>query len=378
MRKGNYLLIVAMAALAFGSVSCTYYSNPEEPGFELPEPPEQGYVGANKCAECHEGMHNNFLTTGHAHALSKVESGVAPTFPHTSVDFVPPYFSSGWNDVSYVIGGFAWRYLLTDNNGYIYTGDDAQYNFEDNMAVPYRPADSPETIKFDCGKCHTTGWVSADDGGIPPAGLVGFDGGFFEPNVQCEACHGKGALHAFSPSSENIVINTDASACGSCHSRNDGAEISASDGFISNYSQYDELLSTKHKDLSCVACHDPHASVKHGETAGIIQNCTECHEDMKNPTHNGADCLTCHMPFASKSATSMNKYVADVKTHIFKINPIADGEMFNNDGTIANGSSGVTLGYVCYQCHKDAKGVGGSKTYKSLEELSELAAGYHD
>jgi hypothetical protein len=375
MKKGNYLLLIVGAFLVFGSVSCTYYTNPEEPGFELPEPPEQGYVGSAKCAECHEGTHGSFSTTGHAYALSEVE-GAAPSFPHTTVDFVPPHFTNGWNDVSYVIGGFAWRYLLTDAEGYVYTGDDAQFNFADDMAVPYRPEEAPGTIKFDCGKCHTTGWVSTEDGGVPS--LVGFDGEYSEEGVQCEACHGMGALHANSPSSENIVINIEASSCGTCHSRNDGAEISASDGFIFNYSQYDEMSSTAHKDFSCVTCHDPHASVKHGETAGIVKNCTECHTDIKNPTHNGADCVMCHMPYASKSASSINKYVADIQTHIFKINTAADGEMFNEDGTIANGSSGVTMGYVCYQCHKDARGVGGTNSYRSLGELSDYATGYHD
>ncbi len=376
MKKGKYLLIVAVGILTLGASSCTYYSNPEKPGFVIPPPPEQAYVGSEKCSECHGDLHSKFLTTGHAFAFSEVEGGQAPTFPHTSLDFVPPYFSNGWNDVSYVIGGFAWKYKLLDAEGYIYTGDDAQYNFATASAVPYRPKDAPGTVKFDCGKCHTTGWVSVDDGGVPS--LVGMDGEFFEQGVTCEACHGMGAQHAASRKTSDIILDTEASACATCHARNNGAQISAEAGFISNYSQYDELLSAGHKDLSCVACHDPHASVKHGETAGIIKNCTECHTDVKNPTHNGADCLTCHMPYASRSASSTNKYVADLKTHIFKVNPVADGKMFNSDGTIANGDSGVTLGYICYQCHKDAQGIGGSNTYKSLGELSDYATGYHE
>ena len=55
MKKGNYLLMIVGAFLVLGSVSCTYYTNPEEPGFVPPEPPEQGYIGSDKCAECHEG-----------------------------------------------------------------------------------------------------------------------------------------------------------------------------------------------------------------------------------------------------------------------------------------------------------------------------------
>jgi hypothetical protein len=374
MKKGNYLLLIVGAFLVFGSVSCTYYTNPNDPIF-VPPPPEPGYIGSQGCAGCHEETYNSFITTGHPYILNQVENNEPPTYPNTTVDFLPPHFAA-WDDVSYVIGGFAWKYQFTDSEGFIYTGDDAQYNFTDEMAVPYRAEEAPGSIKFDCGKCHTTGWISADDGGVPE--FAGMDGEFFAAGVQCEACHGMGSIHASSQSAEDIIIDIEASACGSCHSRNDGAQISAADGFISNYSQYDEMLSTAHSEFSCITCHDPHASVKHGESAGISQSCTDCHADMNNPTHNGADCVTCHMPYASKSASSVNKYVADIQTHIFKINAAADGEMFNEDGTIANGSSGVTLGYACYQCHRDDDGVGGNNSSRTLEELSERATGYHD
>jgi hypothetical protein len=99
---------------------------------------------------------------------------------------------------------------------------------------------------------------------------------------------------------------------------------------------------------------------------------------MKNPTHNGADCITCHMPYATKSATSVNKYVGDVQTHIFKINTAADGQMFNEAGNVANGTDGVTLGYACYQCHKDEDNVGGSNSKRTLTQLSNRATNYHN
>jgi hypothetical protein len=90
------------------------------------------------------------------------------------------------------------------------------------------------------------------------------------------------------------------------------------------------------------------------------------------------------MPHASKSAIVRSKYQADIKTHIFKINTAADGEMFNEEGTIANGSDGVTLELVCYRCHRDPSGEGGGEdgleftSRKTLEELSGYATGYHD
>jgi hypothetical protein len=376
MKKGNYLLIVVGAILVLGSVSCTYYTSPGEHDIEIPQP-DPAYIGSEKCETCHQDIYGTFANSGHPFALSKVENGQAPVFPYTSLDYLPSHFSNRWSDVSYAIGGYAWKYQFADANGFVYTGDDAQHNFQDNTTVPYLPAEAPGTVQFSCGKCHTTGWVGVAEGGSAQDGLAGMGGEFFDAGVQCEACHGMGSVHEYTRSSADIDISTDAALCGQCHSRNDDHSIAAADGFILNYTQYDEMLSAGHKDLSCVSCHDPHASVKHGQTDGIIKNCTECHADIKNPEHNGADCITCHMPYATRSATSINKYEGDVKTHIFKINPEEEGEMFSKDGSVANGSTGVTLEYVCYQCHRDYQSVGGTESRKTRRQLSAKATDFH-
>lgn len=376
MKKGNRLLNFALVLLVIGSASCTYYQNPGEPDIELPKP-ELSYIGSEACAACHQEYYDTFRESGHPYIMQNVEEGVAPIYPFTELTYLPPYFPN-WSDVSYAIGGFAWRSLFVDSNGYLYTGDDAQYNFQDGSVVPYHEEMAPGTKIYDCGRCHTTGYKSIADGGAPQDGLSGMDGEFFAAGVQCEACHGMGSDHRTSKSPDDITVDISASACGQCHARNDGSSITASAGFVANYSQYDEMLSAGHFELSCVDCHDPHISVKHDQVGGIVKACLECHEGIKNPTHRGADCITCHMSYATKSAMATNKHIADVKTHIFKINPDADGEMFNEDGTIANGSTGVTLNYPCYQCHQDSDGIGGDKSKKTLQQLSSRATGYHD
>ena len=81
----------------------------------------------------------------------------------------------------------------------------------------------------------------------------------------------------------------------------------------------------------------------------------------------------------AKSAVAVNIHTGDIRTHIFKINPAADGEMFNGDGSLANGATGVTLSYACYSCHDDPDGVGGGTApQKTLLELSAEATGFHD
>ena len=366
-----------MAALAFGSVSCTYYTNPEDPDFVLPPPPP-AYIGSESCAACHQDVYNTFANTGHPYVHSKVEEGVAPIYPFTTIAYLPPFFQNGWDDATFVVGGFAWKYNITDKDGYIYTGNDAQFNFQDESVSAFHANEAPGSKKFDCGSCHTTGWQSVADGATPHNDLPGMDGDFAFAGVQCEACHGMGSVHASSKDAADIIIDREALACGKCHQRSEGSSIAAAEGFILHNAQYDEMLAADHMELGCIECHNPHISVKHEQTGGIAQVCTDCHTDMKNPTHNGADCVTCHMSYATKSAVASNKYIADVRTHIFKINPAEDGEMFNEDGSLANGETGVTLDFVCYQCHRDPGGVGGNNSYKTLKQLSTKATGYHN
>ncbi len=84
------------------------------------------------------------------------------------------------------------------------------------------------------------------------------------------------------------------------------------------------------------------------------------------------------MPEASKSAIKKGPYQGDIKTHIFAINTAADGKLLNEDGNLANSDGlGVSLDYVCYKCHKDEQGVGGSASTKSRTALAMKASNYH-
>lgn len=384
---GNKILLIFRSAgmiLFMGLIgwSCTS----DQIGLELPEieqPPPQAYIGSAECAVCHTDIYNSFITTGHPYKLMKVEGGKAPEYPFTILDYTPSGYT--WDNLTYVIGGYYWKARYIDSNGYIVTGDDVQWNFETQEAVAYHADEEPGTKMYDCGRCHTTGWVSVDDGGDPQDDLDGMAGEFYATGIQCEACHGEGAIHQYTKSKDDIVLDRSSELCGSCHYRNEDHTIAASGGFIKHHEQYDEMIAAGHSVLSCNDCHDPHKTTKHGQMGGITKTCTDCHTEIVNgQDHRGvADCETCHMPYASKTAVARTKYQADIMTHIFKINVDADGEMFNEDGTLANGSTGVTLDYVCYRCHKDPEGVGGSPDFpatsrKTMEELSEYATGYHD
>ncbi|NIS64809.1 MAG: hypothetical protein GTO05_06590, partial [Gemmatimonadales bacterium] len=215
-------------------------------------------------------------------------------------------------------------YILTDGKA----GTQTQYNVPQSALgypagwAPYEPAQaSPKP--YDCGACHATGWQStAQNGGVNQDGLPGIDGTWEEPGVKCEACHGPGATHVATMDAANIVVDNSAAMCGQCHARGDPATIATSGGFINHYAQYNELLAGAHSARNCVDCHSPHTGVRYGQAAagGIRTACVDCHQGMVL-RHTTVACEGCHMPYATKSAQNRDVYRADVRTHLFRINP---------------------------------------------------------
>jgi len=207
------------------------------------------FAGSSTCAECHETIYDKFMESGHPYKLNKVTGGIQPSYPFTP-DNIPTPAGYDWSDITYVIGGYGWKARFLDENGFIITANaDTQYNLEDGSQVAYHASDPIGTKPYDCGRCHTTGWVHVDDGGARQDGLPGMDGEFFAGGVHCEACHGKGNIHAFTEEDDDITIDKSAAACGTCHYRNADHSIAASGGFIKHHEQYDEMISGPHAKL---------------------------------------------------------------------------------------------------------------------------------
>ncbi len=164
---------------------------------------------------------------------------------------------------------------------------------------------------------------------------------FAEPGIQCEACHGPGSLHAATPTRAAVLMDDSAELCGRCHSRPAAATpgLLPADRFIRNNDQYSEMKSGAHSDLTCSSCHLHHVGVRRDQTGGIVKQCTSCHEGMQVSHFGNIDCITCHMPYATKSARSRDKYVADVRSHVFKIHagPEDQAQMFDDAGNVKDG-----------------------------------------
>jgi len=379
MRKGKSLVLFSSIMVATLVLMLVSSCKKEE----VPE--VLAYAGSETCAECHAGIYDIFVESGHPYKLNKVVNGVQPSYPFTKM-VIPTPEGYDWTNITYVIGGYGWKARFLDQDGYIITANpDTQFNLENGTQVAYHASDPIGTKPYNCGRCHTTGWVHVDDGGARQDGLPGMDGEFFAGGVHCEECHGMGNIHAVSENITDIMVDRSAAACGTCHYRNEDHTIAAKGGFIKHHEQYDEMISGPHANIDggCVACHDPHASVVHDSQAlgeGIKKSCVDCHTDTKfaDADHYGAGCLDCHMPEASKSAIKKGFYQGDVKTHIFSIDVAEDGKLFNEEGNLANvGGAGVTLDYVCYKCHKDEAGNGGTKSTKTRAALTMKATNYH-
>lgn len=306
------------------------------------------YVGSEKCFKCHEGKYNDWQSTGHPWKLRKVEEARSAKLP------LPPGYT--WDDISYVIGGANKKSRYIDNNGYIITtakdGSEAktQYNLEDGSWSFYHKG---EKKAYKCGPCHMTNYSKEGN----QDGKEGMIGTWSEDGIGCEECHGAGGEHIRQPSKANIQRTTSADLCGKCHQRG-GMDPTppAAGGFIKHHEQINELKAGVHKDLTCITCHDPHKRAIQAKN-----NCAECHAEVAasyaKTTHGkqGTRCIECHMPKATKSAITSTSYTADVRTHIFRINTAADGDMFktveDNGKKSTFAKNFVTVDYACLSCH---------------------------
>jgi hypothetical protein len=348
------------------------------------EPFGAEYVGREVCAECHGEINDVFMQSGHPYKLNKVVDGQPPQYPFTEVLEVPEGYT--WDDISYVIGGYNWKARFIGLDGYIITGAEgpepfgAQYNFANPIVgndphwVPYHQG---EKKGYTCGTCHTTGYVNEPD--THQDGLPGLIGTWSEAGVQCEACHGRGSLHAANPRGVKPIVDRSSEQCGTCHYRGVPEEVDAKGGFIKHHEQYEELFQSKHLTLECVDCHDPHLGViqlRKAEVQTTRTLCENCH--FKEAKYQASEtmqamvsCIDCHMPRVTKSAVG-NKatFTGDIRTHMMAIDATEVGQ-FTGDGKLALSQIGLDFG--CKSCHSEE----GMASVYTDRELMEEAYNYH-
>lgn len=338
---------------------------------------ELPWLGSETCAGCHYPYYNDFRVSGHPYKLVPADEAMIRPIP------LPQISCSGaqceWDDITYVIGGYKWKSRYMGTDGYIITENGMnQFNYATGAWSNYH---TDEMKPYDCGSCHTTGWIADADAetdmdlGDNQDGLPGIWGTWEFPGIQCEGCHGPSAGGTpFTP--EHGFSDTSSAACGTCHIRGDELTIPASGGFIRHHEQWNELLASPHKDMDCTLCHDPHKKSEYS----IRVTCEHglCHPDQTASYAGtkmevaGVECWDCHMPYATKSAVAFSPYKGDVRTHIFTIDPSDSATMFTPDGSFveldAEGQAAVTIDFACRGCHN-------TNAFGAMERV---ATGFHD
>ena len=345
------------------------------------------YVGDQVCSGCHQDYYAEYMQSGHPWSLNTIVDGQTPQYPYTQIPEPPQGYT--WDDILMVVGGYNWKALFVDQEGYIITDQPAQsgnatygnqYNYANRLLgkstgwVSFHAGE--DNLAFTCGTCHTTGYSQQGSQNDIP----GLDGSWAQDGVRCERCHGPGSLHMSNPQGITMKVQRDSAACGECHLREPLETVHASDGFIEHNQQYSESLQSKHLALNCVDCHDPHSGVIQPDKANtqITQTqCENCHFQeaayQNNPTHVGfgLKCIECHMPLAGKSAWgNPEDFAGDIRSHLMAIDATQIGQ-FSEDGLTS--LSQIGLDFACRHCH--GAGIGEPKTD---DELIQAAFGYHE
>ncbi len=347
------------------------------------------YVGAKKCAECHQSHQEGWANTAHARMIRvPVVDG-----PHATVvaDFKQPSEHRHFEikDVKWVVGS-RWKQRFIGEVDGMEVVFPAQWSVRDKKWMPYtgksdwwyeQHKDWKTRSNFQlCAGCHSTGVNDQTKT-------------WTELNISCESCHGPGKAHSAIPKPDNIVnparLTTERSMdiCLSCHQA--GKPPNTTYAWPVGYQPGMELSKfwtgfkpeegrqtaefwhngTAHKnrvqgntflqsvmlrhDIQCTNCHDMHSGTYTAMTikpAASNALCYTCHGPKKDAgpadatladhTHHGefskgSSCIECHM-----TKTGENAVTNEARNHTF--------DFISPASTIANGDPNS-----CNTCHAD-------------------------
>lgn len=226
-----------------------------------PDPTEEpsAYAGSASCQPCHGGIYYDYVGSGHAEQFKRIADGLPPQYARASVMDHPirtPPPSTDWDSIDYVLGGTSSYALFVGTDGLVVSGDSARWDLSTGEWTSYPPAGQ---IGLDCGACHATGYIS-HGGTDANSSAWELDG------IACEACHGPGRTHTVSQLASDIAVDRSSESCDPCH---DHGHTSAPHS--SGHGQF---------GVECLACHDPHISVRFDWERAIRKDCVDCHTDQ--------------------------------------------------------------------------------------------------
>ncbi|TWT50089.1 Doubled CXXCH motif (Paired_CXXCH_1) [Thalassoglobus neptunius] len=305
----------------------------------------KGFVGHEKCRECHEGIHEIETNSPHARTFARTgEPQILDLMCGRTVEERQPYGTYEYScddegllvalparfperafplDFAVGSGGHALTFLtlLKNKEGETigiehrmtrYSSDDAldatpgQDDLDPVLDVNLWGRTIPPEDVQRCIACHTT--TATIEGNQ----LTQLTSGIF-----CERCHGPGEAHvrAAEDGNEALTLSSIRSGwtadeeirmCGECHRLPDDIAPERLEAYPNSLVRFQPVGLLKSacflesgRTLSCTSCHDPHAPVSSRTKAQQIETCLSCHQEHEQticPVSPKTNCIECHMP----------------------------------------------------------------------------------
>jgi tetratricopeptide (TPR) repeat protein len=328
------------------------------------EPEPAPFVGALRCAKCHDAICQSHMASRHATTFSQAREPQAFALPNRPVpdpgDPAVTHTLERRQDgiqVETRVGDQVCRalaqYAFGSPDHYVtLVGPDDQgqsrmirisffrspkgAGYDVSSGLELHPAHPDEFLgkpldnrdgQRRCLSCHTTNFRSILDQVGPES---------TDRSIGCEACHGPGGNHVLaveaqfpdpaiiSPKSENgsPAINL---MCGRCHGLTQAVAVTGPEDdpgwlrFQTVTLSRSRCYSESDETLNCVTCHDPHANAEKS-AAHYETKCLSCHDsspalNSRCPVSPAKGCLDCHMPKIWVQATHAFKSDHNIRVH---------------------------------------------------------------
>ena len=332
------------------------------------------YIGMETCKGCHSNIHETFQHTGMGQSFDKASpkksqasyGDHAVVYDEQSDFYYNPYFRDSLlfimeyrldgkdtihkriEQIDYIVGsGHHTNSHILDINGYVFQAPITFYTQEQKWDMA--PGFEKENLRFsrilttECLTCH-------NHYPTPAAGSLNK----YEQmptGIECERCHGPGAVHVKEKLAGNIIDTSkyidysivnpkdlsrdlQMDLCQRCHLQGlavlepnktffdfkPGMKLSdVFNVFLPRYtdshksfimaSQADRLRLSKcyavSETMTCLTCHHPHHSVRKADKQQFNDACMTCHQEQKlalcseplaKRQEVGNNCVQCHMP----------------------------------------------------------------------------------